>query len=357
MGAVGDLWAYYGVSAPFTITRLACLDWPWLIRAGLEPTWFPLLDYSFTLAVMHAIVRRRREAGEAVLYARAERLLPWLLRLKRLLGLRVYFELHNGYSQSWARRLLGCDGVVATTHGLREQVVRAGVPRERCLVAPNAVEQSRVDLQLERADARRQLGLPIDRAIVCYTGQLFPWKGASTLVESAAWLPEAHFLIVGGRPRDVMGLRQLAASRGLANVWAVGQVAPARVPLYQAAADVLVLPNAIGETVWTEYTSPLKLFEYLASGRPIVASDLPSLREVLVDGRNAVLVRPSDPAALAAGIERVLASPALAQTLAEAGRREVADATWDQRARAVLEFLAGQAVRGGAAPGGQVLPG
>ena len=110
-------------------------------------------------------------------------------------------------------------------------------------------------------------------------------------------------------------------------------------PLYQAAADVLVLPNTAQAAISREHTSPLKLFEYMAAGRPIVASDLPSLREVLRHGDNAWLMQPDDPAALAQGIQHLLAEPALAARLAAQAQEEVQAYTWEQRAANILRFV------------------
>jgi glycosyltransferase involved in cell wall biosynthesis len=110
-----------------------------------------------------------------------------------------------------------------------------------------------------------------------------------------------------------------------------GLVEPARVPELLARADVLVLPNP-ASAISTRYTSPLKLFEYMAAGRPIVSSDLPSIREILRDNVNALLVAPGDPMALASAIDRLLRDPALAARLARTALDEVPSYSWPRRA-------------------------
>jgi glycosyltransferase involved in cell wall biosynthesis len=343
MQDVGDLWAYYDLTSRFALISLPCLDWPWLAHVGLEPFWFRWIEYTFGLSVLWFLIQRPRRKRDLILYTRDEYLGPWLLRLKQRLGLRVFFEAHNIHSRSWARRFRDADGLVAITHGLRQEFVEVGLPPERCVVAPDGTDLSRFAALPDRAEARRQLNLLADEPIVCYTGQLFPWKGVYTLVESAGQLPEAQFVIVGGIPEDVQALRSFAASHQVTNVQFVGHVPPTEVPLYQAAADVLVLPNSGREAISARYSSPLKLFEYMAAGRPIVASGLPSIREILTDGLDALLVEPDDPDALANGIGRILSSAELATSLGMAAQRKVADFTWQKRAQEILDFIAVQA--------------
>jgi glycosyltransferase involved in cell wall biosynthesis len=151
--------------------------------------------------------------------------------------------------------------------------------------------------------------------------------------------------VIGGHERepDLARVRALADALGIADrVQFTGLVPPAQVAGLLRAADVLVLPNP-ASAISTRFTSPLKLFEYMAAGRPIVATDLPALREVLRDGETAVLVTPGDAAALAAGIERVITDAQLAGRLASAARAAVDDYTWDRRAERLEQLLTGLA--------------
>jgi glycosyltransferase involved in cell wall biosynthesis len=167
------------------------------------------------------------------------------------------------------------------------------------------------------------------------------------LVDAATLVKEARFVIVGGLPSERNGSGNADVARLAARARQVGVIdrvdfrgyvpyAEVRHELEQAAVAVLPLPD---EPVARYFTSPLKLFDYMAAGVPIVASDLPALREVLVDGENALLVRPDDPAALADGIERLLADPALARRLADRARRDARAYTWEARAAQLIDFL------------------
>jgi glycosyltransferase involved in cell wall biosynthesis len=183
--------------------------------------------------------------------------------------------------------------------------------------------------------------------VVGYAGHLYPWKGVGVLLEALSHLPDVQATIVGGLvgEPDLERTRGQVIALGLeARVKLVGAVPPPEVPRCLADMDVLVLPNTATH-VSSRYTSPLKLFEYMAAGRPIVASDLPSLREVLRDGDNALLAAPGDPVQLAAALRRMLGDPDLAARLAATAWRDVQAYGWDQRAEH-LEALMREVIGG-----------
>jgi len=162
-----------------------------------------------------------------------------------------------------------------------------------------------------------------------------------TLIEAHRITGErAWLVIVGGSPqrRHLEELKVLVASLGLRRVILTGFVPPVQVPAYLQAADLLALPNSGAAEISRLYTSPLKLFEYLASGRPVIASDLPSIREILTHGLNGWLVPPDDPPALAAGITTLLDAPDLGSALARQGRAIARQHTWLKRAEGLMEL-------------------
>jgi glycosyltransferase involved in cell wall biosynthesis len=153
-------------------------------------------------------------------------------------------------------------------------------------------------------------------------------------------LPDTHLLLVGGGEEDRARLRNLEAFAAARDrIRFQDQVPPDEVPLYLRAADVLVLPNSGRFAISRHYTSPMKLFEYMAAGRPMVASDLPSLREVLNHEENALLVPPEDPKALAQAIIRLLTDPSLKDRLVASAAGNVIRYGWPQRAMGILEFM------------------
>jgi glycosyltransferase involved in cell wall biosynthesis len=180
---------------------------------------------------------------------------------------------------------------------------------------------------------------------IFYVGQLYPWKGAGLVVDVAARVPDARAVIVGGQTNwteddpDIAALAEQARTLGVADrVELRGHVPYERVPAALAEASVALLPLP-DEPVARLFTSPLKLFDYMAAGVPIVASDLPSLREVLRDGENGLLAPAGDADAFAAAVRRLLANPALADRLGRQARIDVQQYSWDARARALLAIF------------------
>jgi glycosyltransferase involved in cell wall biosynthesis len=178
--------------------------------------------------------------------------------------------------------------------------------------------------------------------LVTYAGHLYPWKGVETMLGALAAAPGLRGRVIGGHPSepDLGRLRQFAATLGLGErVEFTGMKAPGEVAALLREADVLVLPNR-ATSVSANYTSPLKLFEYLAAGRPIVASDLPALREILRDRENAWLVPPDDPGALAAALDALARDKALAVRLAKGAFDSAGAYSWDARAERLEQTLA-----------------
>lgn len=332
-----DPFGYYGLPASFTIERHWCIDlFPQVAahryRLQLERVTFAMLVLSFTVAVVLGL------PGQTSLVYSRDVFAAWLLSVLRPQQTRqMLFEAHSFHAARLGKAMFRrvarrAAGIVVLTSLLKADVL-AQAPQARVLVAPDGVDL-RQHQTATREAARAQLKLDADVSLVVYTGNLFAWKGVDTLVEAARHVPRARVMLVGGTHDNVA---RLALSAG-PNVQLTGYRPPAEVPLWLAAADVLVLPNSAKAAISARYTSPLKLFEYMAAQRPIVASDLPSLRDVLQPNVNAVLVPPDDAEALAAGIRTVLAQPALAGQLAARAAADVLDYTWLARARAILAF-------------------
>jgi glycosyltransferase involved in cell wall biosynthesis len=218
------------------------------------------------------------------------------------------------------------------------------------VVAPDGVDLERYAGLPAPQVARRELAhstagewgpaLRVGHFTAGYTGHLYAGRGVELLLAIAAQLPEMNFLIVGGEPQEVERVRQSVHKDHLENVWVTGFIPNADLPRYQAACDVLMMPYqrqvaaSSGGDI-SRYLSPMKLFEYLACGRPILSSDLPVLREVL-HSENAVLLPGEDVGAWVAALCRLEAEPGLSSRLSVRAQQDAQQYTWEARAGKIL---------------------
>jgi glycosyltransferase involved in cell wall biosynthesis len=242
-----------------------------------------------------------------------------------------------------ARVWTHADGYVTITAGLKQELERRFGPRGHVAIVPDGVRVPHAAASTSDFGPRTsELGTAKRPFTVAYAGHLYPWKGVDLAIEAVAALSDTRGLIVGGHAQEPDLARVKALAEQLfcsARVTFTGMVPPAEVASRLREADVLVLPNP-SSAISREFTSPLKLFEYMAAGRPIVASDLPSLREVLTDGRNALLVEPGSAHALTAGIRRIKDDAALGERLAGQALEDVRNYTWARRAERLEALFA-----------------
>lgn len=250
------------------------------------------------------------------------------------------YELHDYPEQyAWFYRglLRRVRGVVVTNQIKAERVTREfALDRAKLLVEQNAVDMKMFGGSVSREVARQSVGFSSDQKHVVYTGHLYGWKGVDTLAQAFRFLPpNTRVYLIGGTAEDVARMQKEYLHTQ--NIIFKGNRPHEEIPLWQKAADVLVLPNTAKERISAEDTSPMKLFEYMASGTPIVASRLPSITEI-VDNTTAWLVEPDNPEALAAGIKEALASSEREVRAARA-RTWVEDHTWEKRAKRLFLWL------------------
>lgn len=227
-----------------------------------------------------------------------------------------------------------CLGFILHSHYAAAAYRRAGVEADRLLVAHNGFDPPRS--RMSKAEARAQLGLPVHRSIVTYAGRMNGAKGLASLIAMADLRPQTLFLLVGSEGEGAIE----RACRTRANIRVVPWAAPAELAEWLFAADVLIIPPTLAPLQrFGNCVLPMKLFAYLAAGRPILAPAAPDTAELLTHGETAWIVQPDDPASATAGLDRLLADAGLASTLAANAARASADLTWDSRATAIATFL------------------
>ena len=340
----GELWAFYqsqgtGGATP-ALRAVGCVDWIDRFPRRLQYLPARLQELSFARQAARALAA---EPDSAWVLSRELEVARSLARGGRR---GVFLEVHRVPGGRTRRRWLAqcaprLAGVVAISGGVREDLLALGLREEDVRVEHDGFAPGRFEGLVTRAEARRELGLADGRAVVVYTGGLLEWKGVDLLVEAARELGEVQVIIAGGMDADAARLRRAAG--GVANVRIDGFQPPQRVALYLAAADVGVVPNRSRPAISARYTSPLKVFEAMAASLPLVASDLPSLRELLTHGEDAWLVQPDDAGALAEGLRRVLADDALRAGLARRLGERAARHTWDARAARLVGWMESRA--------------
>jgi glycosyltransferase involved in cell wall biosynthesis len=325
-----DLKAYYGLVDDFPVE------------------WLPanLRLHRYDLAWQ--AVRRARELQAELIYT----WLPQAGLFGLLHGFPVVLELHGPpegrFGPSLFRLLLRLPGkkrLLPITQALADILKDKGMQLDRpdgkvsTVVSPNGIDLERYALMPDPASARRSLNLP-EAPTAGYTGHLYAGRGIALLVELARRLPEVQFLWVGGREADVQDWLTRLQADGLNNIHLAGFIHNSQLPVYQAAADVLLMPyerviagSSGGDSA--TYASPMKMFEYMACRRPILSSDLPVIREVLNE-TNAVLLPPDALGAWAESLSSLLTDASRRNTLANQAWQDVQPYTWLERARHAL---------------------
>ena len=313
---------YYGLKAALPIQRLFAIDLVYLGKIG-----FWVESFSFALSVL---VHLRRHLFETV-YGRDEMVLFVLY----LGGARnIIWESHDGTWNFFSKYLTKkAQRIVVVSKGLKDFYIEKGVPAEKIYYTPNGIDMGDFTNPESKETARARLGLSQAKKIALYIGRLDGWKGTDTLLEASKFLPEGvQVALIGGEKKQVEDLKLKYP-----NVTFLGFKPYSELPNNQAAGDVLVVPNTGKNLVSTRFTSPLKLIAHMASKRPIVASDLPSIRE-LVDETSAVLVPADDPKSLAEGIMRAISEPSVALCAYE----QVEQFDWSKRSLGILNFIEGR---------------
>ncbi len=322
-----DVFHFYNIKDRFQITRLHAPDTVSYGRVGY-------LFYVIIFGIRSALYALR--AGADVVYTRD----PVTFLICSIAGVRpLAWEVHTahpGVPRAIIKRSLG---VVPITKGLALWYELRGVSTDYLHVAPDAVDLqafSKVDRETARADLRSTLAIPANGKIALYVGSfgLYAWKGVDVALEAAESAPEVTWLFVGGTSEECETL-----SRGAyPNVRTLMRVQRKDIPSLLSAADVLLLPNKSGDPASERDTSPMKLFEYMGSGVPIVASDISSIREIL-DEQMAFLTNPNDPKALALSVRQRFERRDESLRRAERARKAVESYTWDVRAKNLITFL------------------
>ena len=326
---VGDAKSFYKLRTILKIERIRCWDF-------LQSFWMPrrLAFYLQTLSFSWNLRKKIRKEKDAIFFSRS--LLPMVFAKKKI----WFYEAHSAPKtwigkrcQKWV--LSRCSGVICISESLKKKMGRIarGVPT---LLAHDGVDLKWIAKAASREKARQHLKIKGKEKLVVYTGSPFPEKGVLTLAEATKGLVGVVTIFVGGREEE-SGFQTL--KKKAEHAWVFPYVPHEEVRYFLSAADVLVIPNSAKDVMTREESSPLKLFEYMAVGKKIVASRVKSLTHIL-DEKSAWFFTPDDPDDLRRKILEALKS---SEKKGDVAQKKVQNYSWESRAKKILSFIEAQA--------------
>ncbi|MCD4753376.1 MAG: glycosyltransferase [Anaerolineaceae bacterium] len=318
------------------------------IEVTFETYWVPenlkLKRYDFALKATLAAKRWGADViytwmVQSAIFAKWQGLIP-VLELHMMPTGNLGPFLLKSFVQSKGKKLL-----LPITDALLKKLERVHTMRfekASTQIAPMGSEPERYKDIQDSSTLRAELGLK-DTLTVAYTGHLYEGRGMSLLMALAKRFPQVPFLWIGGREKDVKRWQEKIDDTGLVNVTLTGFVENAKLPKYQAAADILLMPYSqtvgiSGKGDTADVCSPMKLFDYLSAGRAIVASDLPVFHEVLNED-NAVFCTAEDVVSWEAALKRLIDDDVFRKRLAENAKQDAHIYSWLSRAEKTVAHL------------------
>ena len=329
--------AYYGAERGIKLRYLDAFDnnrYP--VPLGLPGLY--LANASLRRALRRALDAERFD----LLYTRSPGLLPALLHR----GTPVILELHQLPRlgrRSFVRNCNACTRVSCLTSPMQNALTRMGVDPRKIIVEGDAVDLE-IFAEARKSNAwRRTHSIPLDMPLIGYAGQLKSMglsKGVEVLMNALRELhaqeQEFRAVIAGGPQEEILRLTANINPALQSSIHFLGTIPHREVPALMTASDVLVYPApASNHPYYMRDTSPLKLFEYMASGTPIVCADLPPIRDIASE-QEVAFVPPGDPSRMAQAIMRVIREPAEAAQRAARARELVQKHTWEKRMQRIL---------------------
>ena len=314
---------YFNIGSAFKVIRIPSGFFSPKIKAS-----FYFSELFFTLSFLYVCKSKSYD----VLYARSEWIV-WILSTFVSVE-KLIWESHEAKLNFPARRILhkGIKTVVIS-EGIHESYIKYGVPAEQILVAHDGIDESFFGAVETKAQARMRLGISAGEKVAMYIGGFDEWKGVKTFFEASELCPEVLFVAIGGDDKQIKNF-----ANQYSKVLFLGSRPYAELKDNQQVADILVIPNSATSVLSEKYTSPLKLFAHLASGIPIIASNIPSITNVT--GHDTVTLFTADNSqSLSGAIEEVSSDYDNKTHQAQAIKALSIRYTWTNRATSIINYI------------------
>ena len=344
-----DIQQYYGLRNDIPSLAIPSNDWhPKLGRWGSVASFIAYIVQSRSF--FGATTSRLQSLEHRpLIFLRDGDLAIWLTRQINGVGQKMIVELHQLPRRSWRRvqlvkHLRGTRMVVTLTRALKQQLIELGLPEHQIHVAPDAVDWETFDICISQTEARTKLGLSAQGKIAAYVGKFHTngeEKGIPEIIQAVGVLmksqPDLQFYFVGGPISRVAKYKAMAKQSGIPcdRLVFLDKQPIQDIPIWLKAADILLMPFP-RTPHYEKNMSPLKMFEYMSSGRPIIASKLEAIEEILTDGKTAILARPGDPHDLAQAISKALADSRRAELIGAEAKRVGRQFSWGNRVKGIM---------------------
>lgn len=334
-----DPYEYSGVNKNFKIRRFLTID-----LIGYIPGAFYLMSYTFTLSILVYVLSLKifRNINSYYFYSHEQIVIYALTFISK----KTAYEMHDFPSKNSSYKIFfkRIEKVISTNRWKSEELQkRFAIKKDKIITVPNAVDLKDFSADISIEVARRTLSIPFGDILIGYVGALKTMgmeKGISVLIDSLVLLPKNYKLyIIGGSKDDVKFYEEYSHSKKIERqIIFAGNVLHKDIGIHMKACNCLVAPYPRTDH-YSYYMSPMKVFEYMASGRPMIVTDLPSIREI-VDETNALFVPSDDIKSLAITIEKIVNNKELAYTLTTNAIKDAKEKySWHGRARIIMSKI------------------
>jgi len=283
--------------------------------------------------------------GYPIIYTRSP--LPAIIGfiLRRRIIFESYRMLGDDYPKfmSWAAKKAKSKyflGIIMHSDLAGKTIIKSGFPKEKVKTFHNGYDPNDITPRVSKMVAKKHIGIKTTTKTVVYTGNMQKNKGITSIIDIAVELPDVTFILVGKVRKFIFELQKYADNKNANNIIFTGFKPIGELSYYLQAADVLIIPPT--EIPLKEYgrtVLPFKTFVYLATGRPILAGNLPDVSEVLKHNKNAILVKPDVPKIAANAIKKILSDKKKATALSKGALETAADLTWHERGKRITKWI------------------